>query len=308
MSNLLSHQLLTVLQYLATVQEAIAFYEHQLKDTQGTDTDETITITNDTAYLKTDALLIKEIKRIMEDWRSVFSDENQEDINSTIDATSHQYRKTEFDVIDLIAQISGYEARIQTLNRDRAKLNSLPQILPIIRSETERYASEMKETTIKLEQLEKDVIRPYLDKVAIQHVFYPLYASFITNELKLAQDYLEDLEFLYTVCIKQRSYQQLTTLLYEKDATQKMQKLKSLKLLAVEQQPDKKEDATEVNDDEPLVTVIKDLLKKVLNQIGDDATDLTLAEQIETLQRHASMLRQKWQDDFQSCQDAANEL
>lgn len=280
-----------------------------MKNTQGIDTDETITITNDTAYLKTDALLIKEMKCIMEDWRSVFANENREDIESIIDIASHQYRKTEFDVIDLIAQISGYEARIQTLNRDRAKLNSLPQILPIIRSETEKYASEMKETTIKLEQLEKDVIRPYLDKVAIQHVFYPLYASFIANELKLAQDYLEDVEFLYTVCIKQRSYQQLTTLLYERDAAQKMQKLRSLKLLAVEQQLDKKEGAAEVNnDDEHVVAIIKGLLKKVLNKIGYNATDLTLAEQIETLQRHASTLKQKWQDDFQSCQDAANEL
>ncbi|CEP20172.1 hypothetical protein [Parasitella parasitica] len=296
-------------EYLAAVQEAIAFYESQLKDTQDIDLDETITIHNDTAYLKTDALLNREIKRILVEWDSIFVDEKLEDTNAIIKATAHQYRKTGFDVVDLITQISGYEARIQSLNRDRAKLNSLPQILPILRSETERYASDMKETTKKLERLEADVIRPYLEKLAVQHIFCPLYASFIENMIRLTEDYFKNAEYMYNLCIKQRACQQFTTLLYEKDAAIKIQKLHSLKLLAIEQ-PDhiQKVPPNVSEDEEHFVAIIKGLLKTVLMQIGKDTASLTLDEQIEALQQHGASLKQKWQEDFQSCHDAATEL
>ncbi|KAI8638226.1 hypothetical protein BD408DRAFT_423314 [Parasitella parasitica] len=296
-------------EYLATVQEAIAFYESQLKDTQDPDLDETITLHNDTPYLKTDALLSRQVKHVLQEWASVFTHETLEDTNAIIKTTTHQYSKAEFDVVDLIAQISGYEARVQSLNRDRAKLNSLPQILPILTSETEQYASDMKETTTKLEQLETEVIRPYLERVAVQHVFCPLYASFIANEIRLAEDYFEDAEYLYTVCIKQRAYQQFTTLLYEKDAALKMQKLHNLKLLATGQ-PDSDQEATSnaKGDKSHFVAIIKGLLTAALTQIGRDKENLTLTEQIDALQRHAANLKQKWQQDFQSCQDAAAEL
>ncbi|KAL7324042.1 hypothetical protein PS15p_210613 [Mucor circinelloides] len=299
-------------EYLVAAQEAIAFYESRLKDTQNIEQDETITVNNDTPYLKTDALLIKESKRILQEWKSVLTYEKLEDTNAIIDTAIRHYRKNEFDILDLNAQISGQEARIQVLERDRAKLNSLPQILPIIKSETEKYAANMEETTKKLEQLEKDVIRPYLEKVAEQNVSYPLYASFIANEITLAQDYVKDLECLHNVCMKQRSYQQLTTLLYEKDAALRMRQLRSLKSLVVDQtesQPLNRQALSDADIEENyLVMVIKDLLKKALEKMGINAADLPLAEQIKALQDHAKVQNRRWHEDFQSCQDAANEL
>lgn len=52
-----------------------------------------------------------------------------------IKALGHNFRYTEFEVLDLIAQITGLEARIQSLERDISKLNALPQMIPILRYE-----------------------------------------------------------------------------------------------------------------------------------------------------------------------------
>ncbi|KAL9559864.1 hypothetical protein MBANPS3_000189 [Mucor bainieri] len=312
-------------EYLAAAQEAITLYESRLKDTQEAQLDETITITTDTSYLKSDAQLIEEIKRILQEWESLLTDDHAEDTNAIIDSTVRQYRKSEFDMMDLNAQISGLEAKMHILERDRARLNSLPQILPILRSETEKFSADMKETTKKLEQLEKDVIQPYLARAVLQSVFYPLYASFLTNEITFAQSYLKDLESLYDVSIKQRSYQQLTTLLYEKDAAFETLQLRSLESLVVLDPPPPSSSApsstsphypswiasaakdTE-SDDTLLVKLIKGLIKKALKQMGMNAANLSLADQIKALQDYAKMQNQKWHEDFQSCQEAAHEL
>ncbi|KAK4513551.1 uncharacterized protein ATC70_005553 [Mucor velutinosus] len=301
-------------EYLAAAQEAIALYNSQLKDTQDRDLDETITIASDTPYLKSDAQLIKEIKRRLQEWESLLVDKHIDDTNAIIDATVRQHRRSEFDIMDLNAQISGLEAKMQILERDRARLNSLPQILPILRSETEKYAADMEETTKKLEQLEKDVLRPYLARVAMESVLYPLYASFLTNEITFAQSYLKDLESLYDKSIKQRSYQQLTTLLYEKDATFEGLQLRSLEsLLVVDPSPSHQPLIESVSkdidsDDTLLVRLIKGLVKKALKQSKMNTAELSLAEQIKVLQDHAQMQNQKWHEDFQSCQEAATEL
>ncbi|GAN10815.1 hypothetical protein MAM1_0406c10365 [Mucor ambiguus] len=305
-------------EYLAAAQEAITLYGSRLKDTQDIQLDETITITNDTPYLKSDVQLIKEVKRILQEWESILIDEQAEDTNAIIDTTVRQYRKSEFDIMDFNAQISGLEAKMQVLERDRARLNSLPQILPILRSETEKYAADMEETTKKLEHLEKDVLRPYLARLVLQTVFYPLYASFLANEITFAQNYLKDLESLYDVSIKQRSYQQLTTLLYEKDAALETLRLHSLEsLVVVDSSPSPSSSHLPLiaptskdteSDDTRLVTLIKGLLKKALEQMGTNTADLSLAEQIKALQNYAKMQDQKWHEDFQSCQEAATEL
>ncbi|CAO3655692.1 unnamed protein product [Mucor fragilis] len=300
-------------EYLASAQEAITLYESRLKDTQDIDLDETITISNDTPYLKADAQLVKEVKRMLQEWESMLTDEHVGDTNAIIDTTIRQYRKNEFDIMDLNAQISGLEAKMQVLERGRTRLNSLPQILPILRSETERYAADMEETTKNLEQLEKDVLRPYLMRVVLQSVFYPLYASFLANEITFAQSYLKDLESLYDVSIKQRSYQQLTTLLYEKDAALETLQLRSLESLVVvdpspSHQPLIESTSKDTDSETLLVKLIKGLLKKALKQMGANAADLSLAEQIKALQDHAKMQNQKWHEDLQSCQEAAIEL
>lgn len=244
----------------------------------------------------------------------MLNDDHVGETNAIIDTAIHQYRKNEFDIMDLNAQISGLEARIQILERDRTRLNSLPQILPILRSETEKYAADMEETTKNLEQLEKDVLRPYLTRVVMQSVFYPLYASFLANEIAFAQSYLKDLETLYDMSIKQRSYQQLTTLLYEKDAALETLQLRSLESLVVVDPSPSHQPLIEPtskdtdSDDILLVKLIKGLLKKALKQIGANTADLSLAEQIKALQDHAKMQNQKWHEDFQSCQEAATEL
>jgi hypothetical protein len=61
------------------------------------------------------------------------TEEHYEIADKKIKSFAHNYRYTEFEILDLISQINGLEARIQSLERDQSKLNSLPQMIPILK-------------------------------------------------------------------------------------------------------------------------------------------------------------------------------
>lgn len=88
----------------------------------------------DSEYLDNDALLSKELKKSIEDWKSMFQvEEHYEIADKKIKSFAHNFKYTEFEILDLIAQINGLEARIKSLERDQSKLNSLPQLIPILK-------------------------------------------------------------------------------------------------------------------------------------------------------------------------------
>lgn len=81
-----------------------------------------------------DASLLKEIEATVGEWNTVMTDTNNDQIDEKkIKSLGHNFRYTEFEVLDLIAQITGLEARIQSLERDISKLNALPQMIPVLR-------------------------------------------------------------------------------------------------------------------------------------------------------------------------------
>lgn len=70
--------------------------------------------------------------KLLQQWKDALILGGNQDFEEKIKQLEKEFKSTEFEVIDLIAQIDGYEARIQSLNRDKAKLNSLPPYLPTL--------------------------------------------------------------------------------------------------------------------------------------------------------------------------------
>lgn len=96
---------------------------------------EKVDINIDPTYIKDDEMLSKGLEAIIAEWKDEEKKrtDNRDNIDKKIETLAHQYRYTEFSIIDLTAQIEGFKARIYMLDRDISKLNSLPQILPILR-------------------------------------------------------------------------------------------------------------------------------------------------------------------------------
>jgi hypothetical protein len=250
------------------------------------------------------------------DWKHILESHKQD--NSHLQSLAHAYRSTEFDVLDLISQINGYEARIQVLDTERAKLNSLPQIIPILTSETEKVSFDMKKTTNQLENLEKDILRPQLKKIADMNVTTPFQLGQLTKDLDLMRDLKKELDKAQNILVKQRACQQMMAYIYDASRNRSKNKLETIKSV-VETIEDQKASITV---DQPLgksnasespqhhITTIKNLLDEFFHgqNMESDAKEKSLSEQIDVLKHYEAQLKSKWQEDFQSCLDAAQEL
>lgn len=262
-------------------------------------------------YPRSAELLTNDIEKIVDGWKHMLVSYQQQGQNE-LQSLAHAYRATEFDIIDLISQIKGYEARIQVLDRERAKLNSLPQIIPILTSETENMSNDMKKVTMQLEELEKSTLRPQLKQLADLDVMIPFQRGQLTKDVDLMRDLKSELDKAQHILVKQRALQQM--LVYTCDISRMGSKSK---LDAIKSVVEAMEDRN-LNVDKPLenkntkdskhhITTIKDLLAKFF-QDNSDVLKKTLPEQIQALMHCEAELKSKWQDDFQSCLDAAQEL
>jgi hypothetical protein len=84
-------------------------------------------------YYEKDEMLSNIAHDLLKDWETVLlSMYNIDDIDLEMDSLSHSFKVTEFDIIDLTAQIDGYQARIKALNTERESLDGLPQTLPLL--------------------------------------------------------------------------------------------------------------------------------------------------------------------------------
>lgn len=89
----------------------------------------------DLTHFKTNAKLCAKLQSRLEHWDKLFESKltQEESSKKKIKNLAHEYRFTEFDILNLTAEIEGYRARIQSLDHETLKLNSLPQILPILK-------------------------------------------------------------------------------------------------------------------------------------------------------------------------------
>lgn len=93
---------------------------------------EMIDTDKDPEYFMHDTRLTENIEATVAKWVDAEKErlDNRESLDKEIESMAHQYRYTEYAIMDLNAQIEGSQAQIQMLNRDIGKLNSLPIIIP----------------------------------------------------------------------------------------------------------------------------------------------------------------------------------
>lgn len=277
--------------------------------------------------MEIDALLSDQLDEIMNKWKYVYktqslSTENKKDV----DDISYKFRIAEFEIIDLIAQIEGYEARIQTLEKLKSKLNGLPQLPHILKAEINAFNARMQSSTQILAQLEKESIRPKLESLVELRVILPLEKDRFRKKLDMLNDLINDLERLYKLSIQQRACQQLVSYTNDRNQFENTHKLQALKNVKndLEKQlslfittfnhthADIAQMPIEYTDDGQytmIANLLNDFFKNHYQRYTHDSTACTsVVEQFHALKRLEISLKRQWEDDFKSCMDAAQAL
>ncbi|KAI8380309.1 hypothetical protein BD560DRAFT_387769 [Blakeslea trispora] len=154
-------------------------------------------------FLETDHVLSNTLSTRLDQWQQSFKDTPHEET----EGWERAYRTTEFDLIDLNAQIQGHHARMRQLRTDQARLNQLPKLVPLLQSETDQFAQEMQLTSKELEQLETDAIRPSLQRL-IQTEVKRRQQQILDHECHRIQSLSQDLDRMVSIVKKQRACQQ----------------------------------------------------------------------------------------------------
>ncbi|KAI8979126.1 hypothetical protein BDF20DRAFT_480806 [Mycotypha africana] len=229
--------------------------------------------------------------------------------------------KSEFDLLDLTAQINGLEAKIQSLTRDHNKLNALPQIIPILTSEMETYLENMKVTSLKLQNLETETIRPTIHKLTDLSIAAPIKRKYYESELRLMYDLIDSLDQIYKVSLKQRSIQQIIFYLNERAQSTTHSTIHNLQncLQELRKETDLiaglKDGAIkrQASNDNPtalllLTQKLEVILADVLYKKSDADAPLSMVEKIDSVVEHKAQLEKGWEDELQNALDISTEL
>ncbi|KAI8368365.1 hypothetical protein EDC96DRAFT_138157 [Choanephora cucurbitarum] len=244
------------------------------------------------SFLDKNRLLSDTLTAQLDHWQHLFRDNQDEE-----DDLSWQkaYKTTEFDLIDLNAQIQGYQARLRQLRSDEAKINNLPKVLAILQSETEQYAKEMQYTSKQLEQFEKDSIRPCLQQL-IETETASREQKAIEQELTRIECLLKEMQQLYVVVTKQRACQQLALYLDNMASGNGLQ-LGILKAIEKELKVPNSPPCLDKDNNPSLISDIQQLLGQ------QDPV-----EQIKTLRQQEKDLKQAWMDQMANYMTTAQAL
>jgi Na+/phosphate symporter len=187
----------------------------------------------------------------------------------------------------------------------------------IYRSDTEKYKSEMQDTTKSLEKLEKEFIRPYLIELSKLKISAPLRQDEIENSFERMSSLLDDLEKITDLAIKQRACQTLFNFVYQTIEFKLKSNSDTLELFTqtLEKQVSclTLKDEKSVKKDESDNTHLK-FIKKLVDGFFESKKDITskedmsLSDQIHKLKKYEATLKEKWNQDIQSCLDAIEEL
>ncbi|KAI9338639.1 hypothetical protein BD770DRAFT_400589 [Pilaira anomala] len=266
---------------------------------------------------KTNAKLCAKLQSRLEYWDKLFESKlTQEFSQKKIKDLMHEYRFTEFDILNLTAEIEGYRARIQSLDHETLKLNSLPQILPILKTETENYKSEIEKATKSLEELEQESIKPLLIELSQLKIANPL----IQDQFKKAIEYVElltkDLEIIFDAAVKQRAIQLFITFVnqikqesqpdtdtlenFTKTVQENIDRLLEKK---GSNQPNKSDKELELTK-----KLVDDYFESKKDTLGQQKNKKTLSEKVLALKEYQAQLEEQWTHDFDSCLDAISAL
>ncbi|KAG2206774.1 hypothetical protein INT47_003716 [Mucor saturninus] len=295
--------------YLESVEKTVALLPHR----------EVVEMDKTPEYLTADTRLTEGLEALFSKWKDAEKERivNRESLAKEIKSLSHQYRYNEYAIMDLNAQIEGSQAQIQMLNRDITKLNSLPVILPVIKSDIEKYRSDIQNSMESLDKIEKESIKPYLIELSKLKISIPLHQDQINSVSERTKSFLNDLIRISDMIIKQRSYLTLISFIYQtieyksklnadvrQSVTQKLEE-QVYRITLQDERLNKKEDS-----DVTHLKRIKKLLCDFFKTKKDlkSSEDMTLVDQICQLKKYEGELKGQWNQDMQSCMDVIAEL
>ncbi|KAI7888236.1 uncharacterized protein EV154DRAFT_518385 [Mucor mucedo] len=283
--------------YLESVEKTVALLPHR----------EVVEMEKTPEYLTADIKLTEGLEALLSKWKDAEKERivNRESLAKEIKSLAHQYRYNEYAIMDLNAQIEGSQAQIQMLNRDITKLNSLPVVLPVIKSDIEKYRSDIQNSMESLDKIEKESIKPYLIELSKLKISIPLHRDQINSVSERTKSFLKDLIRISDLIIKQRSYLTLISFIYQtieyksklnadvrQSVTQKLEE-QVCRITLQDERPNKKDDSD--------VTHLK-RIKKLLCDFFKTKKDLKL------IKKYEGELKGQWNQDMQSCLDVIAEL
>ncbi|KAG2234749.1 hypothetical protein INT48_000098 [Thamnidium elegans] len=289
-------------------QEFIQAIENKVSTIKVTDDKETID-----DYIKRDKILCDNVQSQLDHWKQLFESRLDQEASAgkKIKKLVHEYRYTEFDVIDLTAQIEGYQARIRSLNHETLRLNALPHILPILKSETENYKAEMQKTTKLLEKLEQESIKPSLIELSELKIAAPLIQDQFEKAIEYAELLKRDLVKIIDVLIKQRAIQTFISCIdqIKNEAIPNSDSLENI-VATINSLFLKDTKETEISTDNTQSQLTEKLLDDFLESKDNTLynRDMIMADKIHALKKYQLKLKNRWSQDFDSCLDAITEL
>ncbi|KAF7728775.1 hypothetical protein EC973_005613 [Apophysomyces ossiformis] len=283
-------------------------------------------------FMNTDALLTEEFDRELAEWRQRILEIYEPDITEgerldqaqltekqrmtlEIDKLVTMYICTERKYIQAESAHKGFEAKVQTMEKESRKVNGLPQILPILQSSKEAAEKEAREAIEKRKQIEKDVIEPALSSLAKLSIQMPLMEDEIRRNYEILVQLDYDLDRLQESVIRQRAYLQFLLYSMEIDRTRQRHGTHILKALVEDLQQEKppslqqnEENDGACNDDQTILWI-----ETLLNIAADSATALSseaasVHDNVQSIMETEGHAKKLWSKKFSSSLDHLRQL
>ncbi|KAI9269828.1 hypothetical protein BY458DRAFT_184990 [Sporodiniella umbellata] len=161
-------------------------------------------------YSEKDKDLTALLTSVLDSWQSIL--EKEEEVNDTdveLEDLVHSYKTTEFDIIDLTAQVEGYRKRISSLNHYTKSVSDNSSVLSDLTEEIDTAKEKIVAANNLLEDMERDTVRPYLVELANHKINHPQKQLQMEQDSHLMEDLLHDINLVYELAFKQRAQQQL---------------------------------------------------------------------------------------------------
>ncbi|KAG0177685.1 hypothetical protein DFQ28_005503, partial [Apophysomyces sp. BC1034] len=271
-------------------------------------------------FMDADALLTEELDGELSNWKHLILEihdpaPKENDQIALTEMTEKQRVALEIEKLTkLQAEYKGYEAKVQTMEKELRKLNGLPKILCILQSSKETSEKETREAIEKRKEIEKTMIEPTLSSISNLSIRMPLMETEIRRNNELIQQLTRDLDRLEESFIRQQSYQQF--LLYSLDIDLKRQRhnkhiLEALLEELEENKPNVRQtqDTEDTKKEDEIMTWVRTLL----NLSTDSETALgseheSIYDKVRLLVEQEELAKTQWSENFSSSLEEVRKL
>ncbi|KAI9016302.1 hypothetical protein CLU79DRAFT_327917 [Phycomyces nitens] len=181
--------------------------------------------TNLETYIAADSDLSENIEHALYLWHRQLPMAESEDLSklarcpaTEIETIVEAYQTVECLNVQAEATCKGYEAKMQTIERELHKLNTLPQLLPILKSSIASCQEETRRSHQASVHTQENELEPILQRISSLSIRSPLTETNIRKDYKTMEELSLDLEKIFQALLNQRACQQLLSFSYEMDS------------------------------------------------------------------------------------------